>query len=162
MDINTLAKTIEDFNQPTPPQATKLDPQFGEDDYTATVKKNLPQSRKSKRSKENKGNYGIPKQERIAKMATDAAFDVHSYLAREPFGKSNDKKLFKDLPPHVFDFFDFAVKKFCGSSLAQANGTGRNFAPAKLLIVHAARVLNPLAGIKRPGLLWQMIGNKTI
>jgi hypothetical protein len=32
---------------------------------------------------------------------------------------------------------------------APRGGTGRNFASAKLLLVHAAWVLNPLAGIKQ-------------
>jgi hypothetical protein len=66
-------------------------------DYIVLYKENLPQSRRSKRRKEKRAETpNFPK-----KMAKTA----------QVLSNSNE---------NFFDFFDFAVKKFCGASLVLA------------------------------------------
>jgi hypothetical protein len=65
-------------------------------------------------------------------------------------------QVLSNLNKNFFDFFDFAVKKFCGSSLAQAAGYGcsrKAAALGGLILFNRPKALPPkggFLGIKPP------------
>jgi hypothetical protein len=48
-------------------------------------------------------------------------------------------QILSNLNENLFDFFDFAVKKFCGSSLAPSIGLARQCEFGSLLVVYCPK-----------------------
>jgi hypothetical protein len=65
---------------------------------------------------------GFPLQFALLRFANSAAIPCAEEAANFPERMAKTAQVLSSLNENFFDFFDFAVKKFCGSSVGQGLG----------------------------------------